>query len=158
MRIMNRYSAILAILLGCLLFAASGSQADNAVQEDRASADEVKQELREAASAIQRYAADQRQEALKKAEELLNDLDRRIEQTEQQLDEKWDEMSTTARERARETLKTMRQSRTELAEWYGGLKHSSDGAWEQMKKGFSDAYRDLGEAWQKARKEFEKEE
>ena len=154
---LNRWPGVLLILVGCFLLPASALQAETA-PEGKVSPGEVKQELRDAADAIRRYAADQRQEALKKAEELLNDLDRRIEETETQLDEKWDQMSTAARERAKETLKALRQSRTELAEWYGGLKHSSDGAWEQMKKGFSDAYTDLGEAWQKARKEFEREE
>lgn len=39
-------------------------------------------------------------------------------------------------------------------EWYGGMKHSSAGAWNQMKKGFSDAYQSLYDSWKKATDEF----
>ena len=33
-----------------------------------------------------------------------------------------------------------------LAEWYGGIKHSSDNAWDTVKQGFADAYRTLSES------------
>jgi len=144
------------VLCGCLFLMPTLLTAESG-GTDTVSKAEVKKELRDAAEAIRQYAAAQRQEALKKAEELLKDLDRRIEELERNMDDQWATMSAAARSNARETLKALRQHRNEVAEWYGGLKHSSDGAWEHMKKGFSDAYADLGEAWQNAREEFAKD-
>ena len=63
-------------------------------------------------------------------------------------------MNKAAREKARANLKALRKQRNEVAEWYGGLKASSADAWEHMKKGFSDAYKSLGDAWEKSAQEF----
>jgi hypothetical protein len=38
---------------------------------------------------------------------------------------------------------------------YGGMKHSSAKAWEQVKKGFLDSYESLSKAFDKAVKSFE---
>ena len=61
----------------------------------------------------------------------------------------------SARQKVKANLKALRQQRNELAEWYGGLKNSSADAWEQMKKGFSNAYQALSDSWEKAKGEFE---
>lgn len=50
-------------------------------------------------------------------------------------------------EQSRLTLKSLRDQRTQVAEWYGSLKSSSAGAWEQMKTGFSSANSALHDAW-----------
>ena len=55
---------------------------------------------------------------------------------------------------ARATLDALRRQRNELAEWYGGLKHSSAESWEQVKAGFVKSYEVLRESFAKARKEF----
>jgi hypothetical protein len=52
-------------------------------------------------------------------------------------------------------MKALRRQRTGVAEWYGSLKTSSSDAWEHIKKGFSDAYESLSEAWEKPEKEFD---
>ena len=41
-----------------------------------------------------------------------------------------------------------------LAEWYGGLKHSSSNAWEDVKTGFLESYHQLQGAFDKAAQEF----
>jgi len=51
-------------------------------------------------------------------------------------------------------LKALRKQRTEIAEWYGGLKHSSIGAWDEIKKGFANSYTELEKSLEKAREKF----
>lgn len=51
-------------------------------------------------------------------------------------------------------LQAIKEKRNEVAEWYGGLKHSSSASWEEVKKGFSKSYKALADAFEKAAREF----
>lgn len=126
-----------------------------ASKPEKTTAKEVKQEAQDLLEALKGYTADQRDEAIQKTKIALDDLDNRIDALETRIDNNWDKMNKTAREKARADLKALRKQRTNAAEWYGSLKSSSAGAWEQMKKGFSDAYKDLADAWEKVEKEFD---
>jgi hypothetical protein len=84
----------------------------------------------------------------------MKDLDARIQGMEDRLEKKWGQMDQAAREKARSAMQSLRKKRNELAEWYGGMKHSSANAWEQAKKGFLDSYDSLSKAFDKAVKEF----
>ncbi|MCF8050574.1 MAG: hypothetical protein K9L59_05005 [Desulfobacterales bacterium] len=122
--------------------------------KEKTSIKEVKQETQDLIQALQGYTADQRDEAVQRARAALKKLDERIDALETRIDENWDQMNKAAREKARANLRTLRKQRNEVAEWYGSLKTSSAEAWEHMKKGFSDAYKALGDAWEKSEKEF----
>lgn len=63
-------------------------------------------------------------------------------------------MDQAARQKMAATLTALRKQRNETAEWYGGLKHSSGNAWEDVKTGFLKRYEDLPDTFQKARSEF----
>jgi hypothetical protein len=63
-------------------------------------------------------------------------------------------MDQAARTKAQQTLTALRKHRTDVAEWYGGLKHSSNKAWEDVKAGFLKSYHELRDAFDKAAKEF----
>jgi len=115
---------------------------------------EVRAEIDDALKAIGNYSAEQRDAALAKAKDSLEKTDKRIEQLQEQIDRKWATMSDSAREQARKALNTLRQERTKLAEWYGGLKHSSANAWEEIKKGFTKSYQELENSLAKAREEY----
>jgi hypothetical protein len=115
---------------------------------------EVGQEVKEAVEAIKRYSADQRDEALNKVRIAIDDLDARIDELETRLENKWDQMDKTARSQARETLRSLREKRNDLAEWYGGMRHSSAKAWDHVKKGFLDSYESLRQTYNKAVEEF----
>ena len=52
----------------------------------------------------------------------------------------------------------LRQRRNALAEWYGGMRHSSTAAWGEVRTGFVSSYHELAAALRKARAEFAKEE
>lgn len=121
---------------------------------DKTTMKEVKQEVQEAIQALKGYSLDQRDEAIKEMKIVLDKLDNRIDALETRIDNNWDKMNKAARRKARAALKSLRNQRTQLAEWYGGMKSSSADAWEDIKKGFSDAYTSFSDAWEKAEAEF----
>ena len=122
------------------------------------SIEEVKKETQDLLQTIGSYTADQRDEAVQKAKQGLDRLDKRIDALEARIDKNWDEMNAAARKEARENLKALRMQRNQVAEWYGSMKTSSADAWKHMKKGFSDAYKALDDAWEKSEKEFSPKE
>jgi hypothetical protein len=63
-------------------------------------------------------------------------------------------MDQSARKKARASLKALRKQRNEVAEWYGGLKHSSSNAWEDVKKGFLNSCQELRDTFHKVQGEF----
>ena len=121
---------------------------------EEATFEDVKKESRDLIQALKGYGAEQRDEAVGKAKEALDNLDRRVDALESKVDNRWDQMDKAARDQARARLNALRKQRTELAEWYGGWKQSSASAWGYMKKGFSDAYQTFSDAWEKAENEF----
>lgn len=144
-------TAMLVItLIGCT----DSSEDKKAISEDKTSIKEVKQETQDLIQALGTYAADQRDEAIERTKTALDELDKRIDALETRIDNNWDQMNKAAREKARANLKALRKQRTEVAEWYGRLETSSADAWEHTKKGFSDAYKNLSDAWEKSEKEF----
>lgn len=121
---------------------------------DKISAEEIKKEAQDLLKALNAYTAEQKDEAVSRSKTALERLDKRIDELESRIDKSWDKMDRAAREKARESLKELRRQRNKAAEWYGSLKSSSSDAWEHVKKGFSDAYKALNEAWKKVIKEF----
>jgi hypothetical protein len=121
---------------------------------DKTSLEDVKQESKELIQTLKGYSAAQRDEAVARIKVTLDDLDQRINALETTIDANWEKMDKTARENARTRLQELRKERTEVAEWYGRLKSSSAEAWEQTKKVFSEAYKNLNEAWEKSEREF----
>lgn len=122
---------------------------------DKTTAKEVKKEMQDLLETLKSYTAEQRDEAAEKTKKALDKLDKRIDALESRIDKNWNTMTQKAREEARANMKALRKQRTQVAEWYGSMKNSSASAWEHMKKGFSDAYEKLEEAWEKSEKEFE---
>mgnify|MGYP001085747996 CR=1 FL=1 len=140
------------ILAGLLLMGMPGY---GQTEGSSASMEDIKKESRELLQTIRSYSADKKDEAVEKAKEGLDTLDGRIERLEARISKNWDSMSETARQQARDNLKVLRQQRNKLAEWYGSMKTGSADAWEQIKKGFSEAYRTLEESWEKSEKDVQ---
>jgi hypothetical protein len=140
-------------VLGVLLSVAPpGVAADTS--SSRTTAKDISKKAGETSRAIKDYTVEQRDEAIKNAKTGLDDLDRRIGRMERKVDRDWDRMDESARKKARATLNALRRQRDEVAEWYGGLKHGSAEAWEEVKSGFVKSYEALKESFAKARKEF----
>ncbi|MDX9902213.1 MAG: hypothetical protein EOM50_23415 [Erysipelotrichia bacterium] len=148
---MKRYisSAILTALLGLSTIAFADGHNSTASIED------VKKETKELLQTINSYGSDKKDELLKKSKKSLEKLDSRIDELESKVDNNWDKMSKDARKEARTNLKELRKQRNELSEWYGSIKNSSTDAWEHVKKGFTDSYSALQNAWEKAQSEFD---
>lgn len=109
--------------------------------------EEVRAEVSEAMSAIAAYTEQERDQALAEAREILDRVDDEIERREEAMREGWAEMSEEARETARARLKDLREARNRLGERYGALESGTSSAWEELKKGFSDAWTAFSEAW-----------
>lgn len=121
---------------------------------DKTTMNDVRQEMKDAAKAIRNYSIDQRDEAAMRAKTMLDKLDAHIERLENQLDKKTDHMDQAARQKAKATLKALRKKRNNLAEWYGGMQHSSEKAWQDVKTGFLKSYQSMQEAFNKAQQNF----
>jgi hypothetical protein len=141
--------ALLAVLftVGSMSFA--GEKVDN-----KTTLKDVDQEVKEAVEAIKNYSSNQRDEAIKQVSDAIEKLDARIDDLEIRVEKKWGRMNQSARDKARAALKSVRKKRNELAEWYGGMQHSSSNAWQHVKKGFLDSYETLSKAYDQAVKEF----
>jgi len=111
-------------------------------------------ETEEAWAAIKDYSADQREEALRKSGKAIEALDQRIAELEAEGQAKWSTMSSSARLKWSEGLTSLRTQRTDLAEWYGAMKHSSANAWEHVKSAFSASFNVLKDSLRTAKDEF----
>ena len=149
------YTAVALAFIGMLvvvpLCSAETSSGETSIEE-------VKQKTQSLLETLKNYTAEQRDEALRKSKAALDSMDKRIEALETQLYNNWDKMDNAAREKSRDSLAALRRQRTQVAEWYGSLKNSSSDAWGHMKKGFSDAYSALQDAWEKSEKEISSDE
>jgi hypothetical protein len=151
-------SLISIVLLGIAPLSQAAWHESEKPESDKTTAKEAGQETTDAAESIKNYTVEKRDEAAKKAKAALDDLDARINALEVQIDKNWDKMDKAAREKARNTMKTLHEQRVKVAEWYGGLQNSTASAWEHTKKGFSDAYKSLKTSWEKAAQEYQKDE
>ena len=145
--------SVRTLALGALLAASPLSLAAEP-SGSKSTAKDIAKKADETGQAIKNYTVAQRDEAIKKAKAALDDLDVRIGRMERKLDNEWDRMDQAARKKARAALNALRRERNETGEWYGGLKHSSAEAWEQVKAGFVKSYEALKESFAKAMKAF----
>jgi len=122
-----------------------------------ANGEKTKKEMDEAIDALRDYSVERREEAVASARQSTEALDKRIEAMQSQIEEGWARMSQATRTRSEQTMADLRQRRNRLAEWYGGMRHSSVDAWGEVKSGFVTSYHDLAEAMRKAREQFDQE-
>jgi Skp family chaperone for outer membrane proteins len=123
--------------------------------QDQTTVADVKKEAAQTYQALKSYTLDQRDEAMNAAKEKLQELDANIAEAERNLDQRWQKMNAAAREKRRQTLDRLRKERQQVAEWYGGMRHSSVAAWEEVKMGFADSYDRLNQAVKDAVKEYQ---
>lgn len=140
---------VLAVALGVGLPALAANPPAN----DKASVERISQESEDLMKALKAYTVKQRDEALKKSQAALDALDRRIDTLEAEVDQRWETMDQAARDKARASLKALREQRREVATWFGSMRDGSVDAWAQIKDGFAGAYRALQDAWKNTEKE-----
>jgi hypothetical protein len=118
---------------------------------------DVSKETKEALTAIGEYSVEQKDAAVKKAKEMMDSLDARINKLEGEAEARWGDLKDSSKEKYQTSLAALRKQRNELSEWYGSMKHSSKSAWNEVKAGFSKSYDTLVQSWQDAEKEIDKE-
>jgi Skp family chaperone for outer membrane proteins len=129
---------------------AAASQLSLADDTGKTTAKDVGRKVEDTGKAIGSYTIAQRDQAIKSAQAAVADLDARLRRMERKVDEDWDKMDAAARKRARATLNALHKERDEVAEWYGGLKHGSAEAWDEVKGGFVKSYEGLKQSLGKA--------
>lgn len=148
------YAARSMILCAVAIFAVPVSFAESAdqAQEQNQETDlaQLQKDWATAVDSLMDYSADQRDAAVVKAGETLEQMDEQLAVLERRTAEEWQEMSVEAREARTLGMRKLEEKRRELAEWYGGMKHSSVQAWGEVKEGFVDAYKTMAEAWDEA--------
>ncbi|MBK1724235.1 hypothetical protein [Thiocystis violacea] len=160
MKPMIPMSVALFLALFTLNAMSQAETADDATTRDTQtpSAEAIEQDTQDLLESLKAYGADQRQEAVEATKAALDAADKRIDTLQTRLDDNWDSMSKAAREKAQASMKALRERRTQVAEWYGSMKTSSDSAWDEIKEGFAKAYQALAEAWDDSVKAFDSEQ
>lgn len=153
MRHKLRYAIVTLLVLPLSFAAATGVRAALS-PDDKATVQEVKKEATDLLKSIKSYSVAERDEAIQKIEIAIIRLDNRIEALQARIDNQWDDMTQPARKQARDSLRVLHAQRVKLAEWYGNLQGSSADAWDDIKRGFSRAYGNINDAWEKALNEF----
>ena len=147
-------TAISMLIAGAVLLVSAVSYSGQAEQDNKTTSKDVKKETREAIQSIKNYSFEQRDKAVEKVKAVLNDLDSRIDRMQNRVEQKWNEMDQSSREKLRTSLKTLREKRNKLSEWYGALQYSSAKAWNHLKDGFVKGYESVANAFDKAEDEF----
>lgn len=133
---------------------AAASQLSLADDTGKTTAKDVSRKVEDTGKAIGSYTIAQRDQAIKSAQAALADADARMRRMERKVDAEWDKMDAAARKKARATLNALHKERDELAEWYGGLKHGSAEAWDEVRSGFVKSYEELKRSFAKAAREL----
>ncbi|MCK9295320.1 MAG: hypothetical protein M0P70_09570 [Desulfobulbaceae bacterium] len=128
--------------------------AEQAPKDENKEMAQIRQEADEALQVIKDYSIDKKEQVMAKAKDVLDKMDEKIDELEKRSSEQWQDMSEASREQSRQALRELRRKRNDIAEWYGGMKHSSASAWNDMKKGFIDSYHSLQQAFDKASEKF----
>jgi uncharacterized protein HemX len=147
--------AMPVLIAAALVLISAVTYAGQTEQDNKTTSKDLKRETKEAIQAIKSYSYEQRDKAVKEVKSVLNDLDGRIDRMQGQIEQKWNEMDQSSRKQLSNTMKTLREKRNRLSEWYGGLQQSSSGAWNHVKEGFIEGYDSVASAFDKAQKEFD---
>lgn len=159
MKPMTSMNVTLFLALFTLSAMSQAEMANDAAASDTQtpSVEAIEQDTQDLLESLKAYGADQRQEAVEATKTALDAADKRIDTLQTRLDDNWDSMSEAAREKAQASMKALRERRTQVAEWYGSMKSSSESAWDEIKEGFAQAYQALDEAWDDTVQAFDSE-
>ena len=148
--------AVCSIFVAAAVILIAGFSYAGQTTEDtnKITAKDVKKQAMETIQAVKGYSYQQRDKAMKEVKGAMDDLDNSIDRMQARIQDNWEKMSAASKEKAKETLKELREQRNKLSEWYGELKQSSAGAWDHIKDGFVKGYESLVNSFEKAENEF----
>ena len=107
-------------------------------------------EVHEAWEAFKAYVVDQKHKAVEHGKDLLQKADTRIDE----LEVKADKASGETKARYQEEIKLLKEKRANAAEKLDELENASADGWESAKEGFSQAFKDLYDAYKEALEKF----
>jgi len=150
----------LALAAALVLLPLANAQATATTQgDDKApTAQQLKQDTKALASKLKNYSASHRDQAMQSIRETLREFDKGIDRLSRKLSKNWDSMSEKGRRQAQKQLDDLREQRAQVGKWYQRLEDSSSSAWSAMKKGFSNAYKGLSEAWGRTEKKLDRDQ
>lgn len=131
-------------------------QAANDQAQQEVTLKEIRSETAQAFDKMADYTVKQRDEAVKEASQALAAVDQEIAAFEKDVRANWDTMSEEARQAKADALKEIKEKRYQLSVKYDALKDGADETWDDMVKGFSDAWQELASVWTENSKPSEK--
>ncbi len=152
---MTNQTLLLKLLISGLMCLGFAVHADERKADDQLYISKIKKESSQLIEALKDYTAEQKEDAVDATDKTLMKIDNEIDLLERKVERGWDSMTDATRKKVSATMKKLRKERVQLAEWYGGMKHSTANAWDDMKNGFSEALDSIADAWDKAEDEFE---
>lgn len=157
---MNRYYRFILCLAGIIAFAffaalpgPACAQGDNGGKNS--TGEELKQDVEELMESIREYSAEKQQKAAERLREDLDEMEKRLSELERRFEKEKSEMSREARDRIESSLEALREKRKDAAEWLEEFKTSSRKAWDNIREGLSEAFRDFSKSLEKTDQELE---
>lgn len=160
---MKRFSHLYLSAFALILCAASFTATAGATKESPSVANQpppptIEKDWGKAVQSLKSDTAEQRQQALETGKRTLDAMDERLDSLQEWTSSHWDSLSDSARKKQSEIMKEMREQRNKVAEWYGGMKHSSAEAWEDVKQGFISSYDKLRKTYDRTVNSLSKEQ
>jgi len=148
---MTRSNGLKTLLLTAALASSGALTAANA----QTTFEDVKQEAHALVEMIGDYSHDRRIALVETSRTTLANIDESILELNAQMRDDWGQMSDASKAKAGATLDDLHQRRLAVAERLGALEQSSSSSWNDIRTGFSVAFRDLQLAWETAKHEFD---
>ena len=102
----------IALLCAWMPLASAQEQETPPPEPKETQREQLRQEVDEAVDAIRDYSADRRDEAVARARDSAEEVDRRIDALEAQMGPRWNAMSEAARTRSQQAMTELRQRRS----------------------------------------------
>jgi hypothetical protein len=138
-------SIVIAVVAAAVLAVAAPAIAQT-------SAKDVGQKAAETGEAIKDYTVEKKDEAVAHAKKLARELDGKLKELEAQAAKQTGE----AKAKSQQMIKDLKAKRAKASGKLNELGKASKASWEEAKKGFVDAYRDLAMGYDRAVSEFKK--
>ena len=142
---MKHFGAILTVMCLFLVVLSCGES-----KESKVTSEDVKKETKEAYETAVEYTKQQKEEFQKKIQAKLDEYRKRI----YELRVETDEMSAQVKDKVKHRLHDLEARREAAEKKLAQLESSSGKAWAEIKEGLDQAVKDLGQAYEDARSQF----
>ncbi|MCM8539163.1 MAG: hypothetical protein NE328_02740, partial [Lentisphaeraceae bacterium] len=109
--------------------------------------DKAKESMKDANASLAEMTVAQKEDALEAVELSLDEIDEQIEAFEDWYDEKESTMSESTKKRYKDSLAILKKQKDVVEVWEEKLEESTPDTWDNVKKGFSNAYSSMANSW-----------